>query len=86
MRTLSDILAAAILRGLSAVVAGLEAWRAELAAELAARPVVARPVVARPVVARPVVAGRPCPVPPPPVPNRFPPVPPVGFSVFVPRT
>lgn len=36
--TIVDNLAAAIARGLGWIARGLEAWRAELAAELAARP------------------------------------------------
>ena len=59
MNMIADNLAAAILAGLTYAAAGLEAWRAELAAELEA----SRSPLARERAA--AARCRPCPVPPP---------------------
>lgn len=58
MNTIADNLARALLAGLTYSAAALEAWRAELAAELAAPSGLARERAA-------AALCRPCPVPPP---------------------
>jgi hypothetical protein len=58
MQPLADIFARAILAGLTYSAAALEAWRDELAAELAAPSGLARERAA-------AALCRPCPVPPP---------------------